>query len=520
MSFVQVKKNDSDLKQTLKVSQATTQTNTTHPQNRQRRMMERLEKTASSTDDNKSATTAATTTTTNTSTTSRGSTTNYSRGGGGSSGSVGSGSTTSSTGSRNTKAHSKSPDGNKIKSYLSKAREQREKEKQRQQEQKLLAKGGAEEALLLPQEDALSPPSSSSSSSPVDELVTISPTGKKIMKKAIQRDPHLEPLASKKTSTTSRSPSSSSSSSGGAAGTPLFGGTTAASAKLSSSFWKEHHGDRLADPTDTPTREARKKAIVVRMDDYELAGTVDLESMGSSSSTTASTSTYSSLRGGSGSGGRGGKKGRRAPARSTSTTWKSKPGILKEDEKKGLFGSLRDNVWCCRFLGLLLAAGFITLVVLLSVSLAQRNSSEAGFTTGNDEEESTFLEVGEGATVESDSGLGGGPSKGFIIVVVVMFVVTLSIFGLQWTVKRQKQKRAEAQKSAIFAYLQNFDVEDVDLRKSPPGGWHGTYLNKLSYGINKAEWGNLQHGDNSLAEKVETAPLTHSSIVKDSLFLV
>merc|ERR1712183_891753 len=27
---------------------------------------------------------------------------------------------------------------------------------------------------------------------------------------------------------------------------------------------------------------------------------------------------------------------------------------------------------------------------------------------------------------------------------------------------------------------------DIDLRKSPPGGWHGTYMNELAHGINTA----------------------------------
>ena len=53
--------------------------------------------------------------------------------------------------------------------------------------------------------------------------------------------------------------------------------------------------------------------------------------------------------------------------------------------------------------------------------------------------------------------------------------------------RNMKKKRAEAQKSSIFAALQQFDVEDIDLRRSPPGGWHGTYMNKLAYGQNDAD---------------------------------
>jgi hypothetical protein len=58
------------------------------------------------------------------------------------------------------------------------------------------------------------------------------------------------------------------------------------------------------------------------------------------------------------------------------------------------------------------------------------------------------------------------------------------------------------ERAHVFSYLQAFDVEDVDLRHSATGGWHGTYVNRLAY-----------------AYSFETAPLTHSSIVTDSLFM-
>mmetsp|Transcript_9971 Transcript_9971/g.11375 ORF Transcript_9971/g.11375 Transcript_9971/m.11375 type:complete len:855 (+) Transcript_9971:261-2825(+) len=51
----------------------------------------------------------------------------------------------------------------------------------------------------------------------------------------------------------------------------------------------------------------------------------------------------------------------------------------------------------------------------------------------------------------------------------------------------QKKKQDDSQKSTIFQCLQKFDVEDIDLRRSPPGGWHGTYMNKLAYGVNDSE---------------------------------
>merc|ERR1711992_134591 len=54
--------------------------------------------------------------------------------------------------------------------------------------------------------------------------------------------------------------------------------------------------------------------------------------------------------------------------------------------------------------------------------------------------------------------------------------------------KKNKTKQEEStRKSCIFSYLQQFDVEDIDLRRAPTGGWHGTYVNKLAYGVNEFE---------------------------------
>jgi len=101
----------------------------------------------------------------------------------------------------------------------------------------------------------------------------------------------------------------------------------------------------------------------------------------------------------------------------------------------------------------------------------------------------------------------------------VFFFIILALIGLFYFIERNRRRRqAESQKSQVFAYLQKFEVEDIDLRKSPPGGWHGTYLNKLAYGVNKAEseGNNVNYSD---GVSLEATPLTHSSIVSDSLFM-
>ena len=72
----------------------------------------------------------------------------------------------------------------------------------------------------------------------------------------------------------------------------------------------------------------------------------------------------------------------------------------------------------------------------------------------------------------------------YLISVSVICLVILVAF---FFVRCYKRKRSETDKKAsIFTYLQQFAVEDIDLRKAPTGGWHGTYLHQLADGINTA----------------------------------
>jgi len=89
--------------------------------------------------------------------------------------------------------------------------------------------------------------------------------------------------------------------------------------------------------------------------------------------------------------------------------------------------------------------------------------------------------------------------------------------------RRTRSRRELVKHNSIFNYLQQFSVEDIDLRKSPPGGWHGTYLNKLAHGVNTAaslpetsyKDDHLDADDKAL---FDSAKMVHSS-VKDSLFM-
>jgi hypothetical protein len=50
-----------------------------------------------------------------------------------------------------------------------------------------------------------------------------------------------------------------------------------------------------------------------------------------------------------------------------------------------------------------------------------------------------------------------------------------------------QSKKERSYKEGIYFCLQQFEVDDIDLRRAPTGGWHGTYMNKLAYGINDAD---------------------------------
>mmetsp|Transcript_36535 Transcript_36535/g.39623 ORF Transcript_36535/g.39623 Transcript_36535/m.39623 type:complete len:193 (-) Transcript_36535:147-725(-) len=67
---------------------------------------------------------------------------------------------------------------------------------------------------------------------------------------------------------------------------------------------------------------------------------------------------------------------------------------------------------------------------------------------------------------------------GLIIVIVGAFIIC----HLR---RNARSKNEETTKKCIYPYLQKFEVDDIDIRRAPTGGWHGTYVNKLAYGINE-----------------------------------
>jgi hypothetical protein len=107
------------------------------------------------------------------------------------------------------------------------------------------------------------------------------------------------------------------------------------------------------------------------------------------------------------------------------------------------------------------------------------------------------------------------------IMILVVFVSLLLCCACFCVSRANRQKEIATERAHVFSYLQAFDVEDVDLRHSATGGWHGTYVNRLAHGLNRGDIDDAKSASASTVTSFsfESAPLTHSSIVKDSLFM-
>ena len=111
-------------------------------------------------------------------------------------------------------------------------------------------------------------------------------------------------------------------------------------------------------------------------------------------------------------------------------------------------------------------------------------------------------------------------------ILVTLFLIVVTVASLYFVARMKHEKEVATERSHVFSYLNGFDVEDVDLRHSATGGWHGTYVNKLAHGVNKASpsdtsspSGSSHNSKTRGSFAFENAPLAHSSVVKDSLFM-
>ena len=101
------------------------------------------------------------------------------------------------------------------------------------------------------------------------------------------------------------------------------------------------------------------------------------------------------------------------------------------------------------------------------------------------------------------------------IVVASLFVL---VFFCWFCVRLQRKKKiAESQRRTmqVFKYLRHFDADDIDIRRSPAGGFHGKYLNDLAYGdTSRADAGSVS---SSRSTGSRSSRSSRSSKKKDGL---
>ena len=116
------------------------------------------------------------------------------------------------------------------------------------------------------------------------------------------------------------------------------------------------------------------------------------------------------------------------------------------------------------------------------------------------------LHIGEHASkiAKRPSSDGNAASVYLVVSLVVAFLAMCAC-----CIFRRKEEKA-TERSTVFSYLHAFDLEDIEVRHSATGGWHGTYV------------GDLAKGEGSRKSNFFSSPThsgSHSSVVKDSLFL-
>ncbi len=141
---------------------------------------------------------------------------------------------------------------------------------------------------------------------------------------------------------------------------------------------------------------------------------------------------------------------------------------------------------------------------------------------------------GSGSSGYIDKSSNGG-SNSTIVILVLLFLICGSVAVALYMRKRSKFNRdANTDRSKVILFLNEFDVDDIDLKHSATGGWHCSYSNDLAHGHNQRtsekhrapSYGGLSPlvGDRPKrsaigSDPLLTAPLTNSSLIKESLFM-
>ena len=128
-----------------------------------------------------------------------------------------------------------------------------------------------------------------------------------------------------------------------------------------------------------------------------------------------------------------------------------------------------------------------------------------------------------------------GSKKSTIVIVMFVFLLCGFVTVALYLRNRSKWSRdANTDRSKVIQFLNEFDVDDIDLKHSATGGWHCSYSNDLAHGHNRRaldqqrspSYGGLSPLPSDRSKRTTlgsdpllTAPLTSSSLIKESLFM-
>lgn len=139
--------------------------------------------------------------------------------------------------------------------------------------------------------------------------------------------------------------------------------------------------------------------------------------------------------------------------------------------------------------------------------------------------------TGEVATVQTNSADSSPSSERghlFFLLISISLVVVVASSGIYFILSKKAKEKESTERALVFSYLQNFDLEDIDVKQAATGGWHCAYTNSLVDGVNVRDrdgqdvYDDINEGydrddiDEQTAKRL--CNMNHSSLVKDILF--
>lgn len=103
-----------------------------------------------------------------------------------------------------------------------------------------------------------------------------------------------------------------------------------------------------------------------------------------------------------------------------------------------------------------------------------------------------------------------------VLVALSASVLVIACFAAQYKTHHE----INTDRKLVLDYMRDFDVDDIDLKRSATGGWHCSYANELAYGINRNSrmpYTPTQFG--STLNDTLMSPLTDQISSRNSMFL-